>query len=351
MISAQTALSVLRTAGIYNPNRLISLIKQTITTLHLDLRGFTVLTEAASGPYVVTPIIAALANANRVIALTRDSHFASASQVIEQTEALARLCGVSESIQIFTERQINIFAAADIITNLGFVRPIDAETIAVMKPGAVIPLMCESWELRLSDVDIDACRAKGVRVAGTDEGFSSLDIFSYSGWLCQKLLFDAQIEIHKSKITVVSSDKFGQVITSHLVRCGCNVQLISRACDLSDFQNLDALVIADYTKDNIIIGKGGELDPDVLACHAPALTIIQFAGLLAIDEIRTAGLTVYPGIPLTPRRMAVTLAGLGPRPVIELHAAGLKVGELVARETKGQSISSDPYIQLIQHIV
>lgn len=350
MSSDQMAQSVLRAAGIRNPSRLVNLIEHTITTLHLDLRGFTIVTEAASGPYVVTPIIAALANADRVLALTRDSRFASADQVIEQTNALANLCGVSNSIQIATERRMDFFAEADIVTNLGFVRPIDARTIAVMKSGVVVSLMHDSWEFRPGDVDIDACRAHGIRVSGTNEDFPGLDIFSYCGCLCQKLLFDAQIELHKSKVVIVSSDKFGLVIVDYLAKCGCDAYLVPKASDLVNLHDLDALVIADYTRDDLILGKGGELEPEILMRCAPGLTIIQFAGLLAVDELQAAGLTVYPGIHLEPHRMAVTLAGLGPRPVVELHAAGLKVGELVAKQFRGQSINNDPYFQLVQHI-
>lgn len=351
MTSVQAAHSILREAGIYNPRRLVSLIERTIATLHLDLRGFTVLTEAASGPYVVTPVIAALAKADRVFALTRDSGFASSVQVVEQTNALANLCGVSGAIQIATERRMDYFGEADIVTNLGFVRPIDKGAVAVMKPRAVVPLMYEAWEFRPGEVDIDACRSRGIRVAGTNEDSPRLDIFSYSGWLCQKLLFDAQIELHKSKIMVVSSDKFGPVITTHLVKCGCDAYLLPKISNPVDISDFDALIIADYTRNDIILGKGGDLTPDILKQHAPGLTIIQFAGMLAIDEIHAAGLTVYPGIHLGPHRMAVTLAGLGPRPVIELHAAGLKVGELMARQAHGQSITDDPYIELVQYVV
>jgi hypothetical protein len=38
---------------------------------------------------------------------------------------------------------------------------------------------------------------------------------------------------------------------------------------------------------------------------------------------------VHPGVALEPHRMAHTLATLGPRPIVELHAVGLKVGQLL----------------------
>ena len=46
---------ILRRAGIPNLLRLVKLIRDAISSLQLDLSGLTVLTEAASGPYMVTP--------------------------------------------------------------------------------------------------------------------------------------------------------------------------------------------------------------------------------------------------------------------------------------------------------
>jgi hypothetical protein len=41
----------------------------------LDLSGLTILTEAATGAYCVTPVVAALANADQAYALTRPSGY------------------------------------------------------------------------------------------------------------------------------------------------------------------------------------------------------------------------------------------------------------------------------------
>ncbi|MCH7612988.1 MAG: hypothetical protein IIB45_06465, partial [Candidatus Marinimicrobia bacterium] len=172
----------------------------------------TILTEAASGPYVVTPVIAIMAGAERVLALTSESSYGSTEDVNAQTRALEALCGVEGSIEIHTQRSPDLFYQADIVTNLGFVRPIDAEAVEVMRPTAVIHLMCESWEFREGDVDLNACRRNGIRVVGTNEDHPGLDVFDYSGWLCIKMLLEAQIEIHKSQILLVGSDKFGRVI-------------------------------------------------------------------------------------------------------------------------------------------
>ena len=58
----------------------------------------TVLTEAASGPYVVTRVIAALAGAD-VVAVTADSRYGRAVDVRRDTLDLADMAGVRSSIE------------------------------------------------------------------------------------------------------------------------------------------------------------------------------------------------------------------------------------------------------------
>jgi len=332
MTSTVEAITILNQAGIRNPLRVVDLIRDTISFLDLDLTGLVILTEAASGPYVVTPVIAALAGAKKVFALTRDSHYATAKIVEIQTRALEALCGMEGRTTIFTQRSTDLFAKADIVTNLGFVRPIDADTVRAMKVGAVIPLMCEAWEFRPGDVALDACRRQGIPVMGTNEDFPGLDVFSYSGLLCLKLLFDAQIEVYKSHIIVVSGDKFGVVIEKRLTQSGA-IEVVRvdtlRALSPATLADADAVVIADYSRGDVMLGTGGDLTADEFARLAPGATVIQFAGYVDVQDLVTQGVHVFPGIELGPHRMARTLAALGPRPVVELHAAGLKVGHIM----------------------
>ena len=327
------AIAVLKQAGLACPARLPSLIRRQISFFDLNLTGVTVLTEAASGPYVVTPIIASLAGAARVIALTRASQYASAEAVIAQTRALEMLCGVTVPAEIYTERPLHLFAEADIVTNLGFVRPLDRPAILAMKSTAVIPLMCESWEVRAEDVDLEACRFKHMAVAGTSEDFDGLDVFAYSGPLCAKMLFDTQVEVHKSRILVVGSDRFGAVISRHLAASGARVEHRTnlRRIDPATLGGLDAVVVADYTRSDTIIGSNGDMTCEAFAAHAEGAAIVQFAGLIDVAGLTRHGLTVSPGLELPAHRMARTLAHLGPVPVVALHAAGLKVGELLLK--------------------
>ncbi len=329
---------VLIRAGIAHPRRVVGLIRKTIDTLELDLKGFVILTEAASGPYVVTAVIHLLAGAKKVIGLTAESAYASADAVVTQTRALEQLCSTPCQTEIHTSREFRLFAEADLVTNLGFVRPIDAQAVAFMRPGSTIALMCEAWEYRPEDVDVDACKRRGVTVVATNEDFPALDVFRYSGWLGIKMMFEAGIEIHKGRTLIVGSDRFGTVIFDRLRTAGAEVILTTRL-EARQLHGIDVLIVADYSRSDEIIGDHGDLSAGEVAEITPSVTIIQFAGRIDVDGLRKAGLAVTPGEPLPARRMARTLAYLGPRPVIELHAAGLKTGELALR---GQLADTGP---------
>ena len=71
--------------------------------MSLDLAGATVLTEAATGAYVVTPVLAALGGAGVVNAVTRATRFGSVDEVAEQTRELADLLGVADRITIHAD--------------------------------------------------------------------------------------------------------------------------------------------------------------------------------------------------------------------------------------------------------
>ncbi len=198
-----------------------------------------------------------------------------------------------------------------------------------------------------------ACRARGIPVIGTNESYPGLDVFAYCGWLALKMLFDAQIEVHKSRLLVVSSDQFGPVIANRLAQAGAEVRLLASLRDIGAADlTADALIVADYARQDVIIGPGGDVTAAELAAVCPGATVIQFVGQVDVASLTAAGIHVYPGSELGPRRMALTLAGLGPRPVIELHAAGLKVGELAARaRLAGQPAADLAEVRLRGHVL
>ena len=67
-----------------DPRRLVRLMREAVDRCDLDLQGLTVLTEAASGAYVVTPVLAAMAGAD-VVAVAAGNAYSSAEEIRELT--------------------------------------------------------------------------------------------------------------------------------------------------------------------------------------------------------------------------------------------------------------------------
>jgi hypothetical protein len=307
-------------------------VRRSVKHFQLDLRGLTVLTEAASGYFACTPLAAALGGAFRVIAVGRDSRFGTFKEVGDGIMDHARALGVEKQIILRNKILPEDIRSADIVTNLGFMRPIDAAFMAMMKPTAVIPLMYESWEFRPSDLDAGAAKKAGIPVMGTDEGPKGADTFKYCGALTLKLLFEAGIEVHGTRIAVISRDKFGKEAIRALREAGASTVLLKELGSASArraLESRDAIVLASLDA-NVLLGKDGQLKWSELARLSPGITVVQICGVARCGEPHP-GVTCVPDTELEPVRMYRTLAYLGPRPVVDLNVAGLKVGEVLAR--------------------
>ncbi len=310
-----------------NPARLIRLVTDAIGRTRLDLSGLAVLTEAASGAYAVTPVLAALAGA-KVYAVAQTTSYATAEQLAAGTAELARLAGVTGRIRLVREKTSAIVAAADIVTNSGQVRPIDAAMVAQLKPSAVIPLMYESWEYRRSDVDLDACRSRGIAVAGTNETHPAVDVFAFLGPMAVKQLHDAGIAVYGSRIVLLCDNAFAPFIANYLSRSGAQVATSGQLTTQLLRPRCDAVVVALRPRADDVFGAA---EAALLAAEAPGSGLIQYWGDVDRAALATAGVPVWP--PAPPRRghMGVLPSAVGPEPIVRLQAGGLKVGELLAR--------------------
>jgi hypothetical protein len=339
MIVSQQASDFLKPTEI-NELRCRKLIERAISTFELELSDRIVLTEAATGYYMLTPLIAALAGAERVLALTRDSHYGQASEVCNATMNLARRWGVASRIDVLCSRKDDRIAQADIVTNLGFVRPLNASFLSRLKPTVVIPLMWETWEYRSEDLDLPECRRLGIPVLGTNEHHPNLRIFDYIGHIAVKLLHASDIEIFRSGVVVIGSGEFAEQTMSTLQSAGAEVTLIDSQIQGSlkslaarrALKSADALVFVEHHSRRMLIGSQGEIGVSELHSLNPSLTVIHICGGVDRTELEARGLRCYPERFARPGYMSVATDYLGPRPLIELHTAGLKVGEVMARK-------------------
>lgn len=315
------------------------LIENAIATFQLDLSGWVVLTEAATGYYILTPLIAALAGAENVYALTKDSHYGTARAVREETMDLSKRWGVSKKIEVLFSRHDEPIRTADIVTNLGFVRPLNAQFLTNLKPTAVIALMCEPWEYRPEDLDLDECRRLGIPVLGTNENHPDLQIFEYVGRLVIKLLFEMDIEVLRSKIVVVGGGEFGDAACNSLQAAGATVSRIrpeqGESLSLqyvSDLlANCDAVAVAEHRCREKLIGRDGQITGRELRSVNPGVVVVHIAGNVDVADLEASGIPVRPSRSVRRGYMSVTTDYLGPRPLVDLHTAGLKIGEELAR--------------------
>jgi len=323
----------------FSPGRFRSVIRESVLRTGLDLRGLTVLTEAATGAYGATAVIAATAGAT-VHALARPSRYGSVSEIREWVGALADTGGVAERISIVEHVPRDLWAAADIVTNSGHLRPLTAEAIETMRRDAAIALMFEAWEFRDADLDLGACRRRGIRVAGINERHESVDVFSFLGVTCVKMLFDAGISVYGNRIALLCDNDFGPFIVRGLAGLGARVQVFDSARTLPQ-EPWHAVICA------LRPGRTPRIGPrDVkrLARVAPEAVVVQFWGDIDRSALAKARLPVWPHREPAPGHMAGLLDETGPEAVVRLQAGGILAAQRVFR---GDASASDPVAQLL----
>lgn len=300
--------------------------------LSLNLEGIVVATEAGTGPYLYSSLGAALAGAEQVIAVAPDSAYATHSDISRAIQERVSSWGLRKNTVSVVKSREELPQGVDLFMNLGFLRPLDDLVLSRASPGAVVSYMCEAWEFRPGDLDLDYCRSRGISVAGVNEDYAGFGVFSSCGQLALKLLFEAGIEVAGSRICVLSDDPFGDVIEKAILANSGEVLRVRNASsmELSQAAVLDAVLVCSYSgSDNVLEALG--FSYGALASLNPELKFVQFAGVIDVPAIQQAGLGIYPVENLKPYRMSRTLSYLGDRPVLALHSLGMKVGELLYR--------------------
>lgn len=323
--------------------RTLRLAERAITARRLDLSGLRVLTEAAVGYRRLTPVIAALAGAAEVYAVGRDSAGASRRDAEAQTGWLAGVAGVQERIRFFPTRLQAPLHTVDVITDLPGVRPVDESIVRNLTSGAVVTLMRGTAAWRTTDVDVGACRRGGIPVAGLDE--DAVGLYRWTALTAVHGLLGLGIEIAGATLAVAGDGP----AYAHVVRALAQLQariLVATpdnagrvalfggekiGADLGDetargrLAEAEALLVCPGEPGRRVIGPGAEIDATGLAKLAPHLAVLCLEGEIDRRGLAAAGLTVWPADgPAAP-------FDLLPQAVVELHAAGLKVGEVMAR--------------------
>ena len=303
-------------------------MRDAIASTGLNLGNLIVLTEAASGAYGVTPVIAALANARRVYAFTRTTKHGTVAEVTEWTMALACAAGVADRISVIETVSSDILKSVHIITNSGHLRPITADTIAQLPPTAVVALMFEAWEFRPGDIDFIACQQRRIPIVGVNERHPAVDVFSYLGPLCVKLLHDAGIPVYQSRIALLCDNGFAESMLRSLTGAGASASIFSSVESLPE-DRWDAIVVSLQPS---AVPRVNAHQAAHLARVAPTGALVaQFWGDVDRAALASHGLELWPPAPPRAGHMAILLSAIGPDPIVRLQTGGLRAAEFIYR--------------------
>lgn len=327
----------------FSPVRLRTLMKLAVAETGLNMSGMTVLTEAATGAYAVTPVLAAMAGAKHVYAFTRPSRHGTVSDARRETLDLAAPLGVADRIEIVEHIRPEMLHNVDIVTNSGHLRPLTAELIDQLRDDAVIALMFEAWEFRREDLDIEACARRKIPVVGVNERHPAVDVFSFLGPLAVKQLHDCGLAVLGSRIGLLCDNDFLAPLHTGLTNLGANVETFN-SVEAAHPGAWDAFVVALQPAATPRVGQAEAVH--LAACAPAGAVVTQFWGDVDRAALTANGLAVWPTQSVGQGHMGILLSEIGPEPIVRLQTGGLRAAEWVRR---GGAVTRDGFAQLVPY--
>ena len=325
----------------FSPARLRMLMKRALAETGLDMSGMTVLTEAATGAYAVTPVLAAMAGAKHVYAFTKPGRHGTVTDVKRETFEIAAPLDVADRIEILEKISHEVLHSVDIVTNSGHLRPLTAALIDQLRGDAVIALMFEAWEFRREDLDIEACARRKIPVVGVNERHPAIDVFSFLGPLAVKQLHDCGLAVLGSRIGLLCDNDFLAPLHTGLASLGANVKTFDSVAAVHPGA-WDAFVVALQPTDAPRVGQGEAAH--LAACAPDGAVVVQFWGDIDRAVLAANGLAIWPAHSVGQGHMGILLSEIGPEPIIRLQTGGLRAAEWVRR---GGAVTEDGFAQLV----
>jgi hypothetical protein len=320
--------------------QLVRLIRREIARTRLDLTGLRVLTEASVGYRRITPVLAALAGADEVYAVGRDSVAASRKEAQEQTAYFADLARVETRVKLLPTRLQAPLDSVDVVTDLPGVRPVDESIVRNVAQTAAVTLMRGAIHWRPADVDVATCRRHGIAVAAVDE--EAVGLYRYPPLATIAALLQLGVAIADSTVVVAGDGPVVAYIVQALARLGAHV-FVAAPETAGRIELYGGEKAGDGLGDDAVSGRLAEADVLVL-CPADAATRMVDPGAAADLAARAAHLVVA-GLGAETDLRALGAAGLRcravggpdgssdllPQAVVARHAAGLKVAQVMTR--------------------
>lgn len=325
---------------------LINKLERQVKALQLNLNNKTVLTEAASGAYIVTPVLAAIAGA-RVFAYSKTTRYGKLEEVFEKTHQLASTFKEFPlNIHYIEKLDPEIIESADIITNSGHLRPLDESMLKHAKNELVIPLMYEAWEWRSSDMNLPYIRSRRFKIGATNERHPYIDVFNYLGDMAVKQIFDAGLTPYKNKFILICNNDFGPFIAKTLSGLCDGLAIIDKDENkylynqvpvdwIGGFPNIkipenyrsaEAVIFTAYPFDQNWIGENAAINIQQLSSQLSDPFILRYAGDINESDMKNNHFNFFPAS-VPSGHMGILPSAIGFDPIIRLQSGGLKVGE------------------------
>lgn len=309
----------------------LAVVRKQIALLGLDLSGLTVVVGAATGYQAAAAAAAALANADRVVALTRvSSRNPNLAAAEDATLAFAEYAKVAERVEVTNHVESREWQDVDIITNGPQLGPISRSLIELLPSHAVVSLMAEPWELRPGVLDFDACDEAGIKVAAPNLSHPAIGLLPEFARLCRVLLDDAGVDQRASRFAIVCDTPCAPFLEHMLAEHGARVGVFSHPVLLTD-DAWQVIVVAmrPSAKPPMDINSLGRI-----ARKSRQTLLVQFSGGIDRSAATYFGLRVWP--PKRPNRgeLGLPLETLGPAPVIRRLTGGLKAAEAAYRDAE-----------------
>jgi hypothetical protein len=298
--------------------QMAALVSGRIQACRLDLRGWVVITEAATNAYAVTAA-SALASGAEVWALAKESRFGSMEDCVADVSDLVAALGCDPAdVQFVMAREDLPFEAANLVTNSGFVRPITAKDIGRLQSGTRIALMYEEWEARSGDIDYRAAREAGIEVIGVNEKHPLCDAFRFVGMIPVKAAQRRDWLSVDTRIGVVSDNAFGPEIVSAFSGLGHDAVLLDGAVPPQD---LEVMIVA-ATPSSVGGSQSREWATNMVLT-SNAQKCVHVWGDLDYEMLEAKRLEVEPRVPPATGHQALGMETVGPEAVIRLQIAGM----------------------------
>ena len=216
------------------------------------------------------------------------------------------------------------------------------EFAEAIRPGAALALMFESWEIQAGreDLSLDRLRARGVRIAGTNERHPNVDVFSYLGLMAVVHLADAGVPAYRAIVGLLCDNPFRSYLESGLASNGATVLPASEFDELAG-DEIDVLLVALKPTGRSVLSRDDLVR--IRNLH-PGVPIVQFWGDVDRDVATSAGVPVWPIRPPSPGHMGVLPSRLGPDATIRLQAGGLKVGQVLLTDPLARTSEDLEYL-------